>query len=177
MPEFELMMVKLAAARAGLFLAADAVPVLHWQARPHERSWSAAEVLAHLTMVERATTASAGRIIRHPPKPARWSWRLPLALVSLRVVRQKTPIPLDLALIGQKEEMLAGLRETRARTLAFLDETRARDLRAFRWRHPIIGFLNFYEWFHFLAHHEVRHTKQIRAISDVLPNPVEELQK
>lgn len=60
--------------------------------------------------------------------------------------------------------MLARLRAARTRTRAFLEETAGRDLRAYYWPHPFFGPLNFYDWFRTMAHHEVRHTKQLREI-------------
>ncbi len=60
--------------------------------------------------------------------------------------------------------MLARLQEVREKTLAFMNETRECDLSAYRWPHPFFGSLNLYDWFRTIAHHEVRHTKQIREI-------------
>ena len=62
--------------------------------------------------------------------------------------------------------MLADLAALRRRTLALLQDNGDRDLSAHRWKHPFFGYLNFYEWFKLIAHHEARHTKQIREIVD-----------
>jgi DinB family protein len=64
--------------------------------------------------------------------------------------------------------MLTELRSVRERTLAFLEETRHRDLRAYGWRHPFLGRLNFYGWFRFVAAHEIRHSKQLWEIGQNL---------
>jgi hypothetical protein len=102
---------------------------------------------------------------------------LPLLLVEARVIRRKSPIPLDPEMLGEKEEMLAELREVRERTLAFLEETRGRDLSAYRWAHPFLGCLNAYDWMVMIAAHEVRHTKQMREIAAKLPKVIAILQK
>src|SRR5438132_449986 len=88
-------------------------------------------------------------------------------------VRRKTPIPLDPELFAaSKEAMLAELRSVRERTLAFLEETYDRNLRAYYWPHPFLGKLNFYNWFTFIAAHEIRHTKQMVEITKNLPKRV-----
>jgi hypothetical protein len=56
--------------------------------------------------------------------------------------------------------------------LAFLEETKGRDLVAYYWPHPFLGRLNFYEWFVMVASHEIRHTGQMAEISKNLPNRV-----
>ena len=66
------------------------------------------------------------------------------------------------------ETMLAQLRSVRERTLAFLEETQHRDLSAYSWRHPFLDRLDFYDWFAFLAAHEIRHSKQMWEIGQIL---------
>ena len=85
-------------------------------------------------------------------------------LVEARVIRRKSPVPLDESLMAEKEAMLAGLRGARERTLAFISETEQRDLSAYCWRHPFLGMLNLYEWLEMIAAHQLRHMKQIREI-------------
>jgi hypothetical protein len=65
--------------------------------------------------------------------------------------------------------MLAELREVRERTLAFLEETKGRDLSVYKWKHPFLGVLDAYDWMRMIAGHEVRHTKQLREIAARLP--------
>jgi len=47
--------------------------------------------------------------------------------------------------LADKETMMAELRSVRERTLAFLEETHQRKLEAYFWRHPFLGYLNFYD--------------------------------
>jgi hypothetical protein len=95
-------------------------------------------------------------------------FHLPLLIGEIRVVRLKSPIPLDTTLVRPKESMLAEMREVRGRTLAFIDDTKTRDLRAYCWKHPFFGSLNTYEWFSLLASHQIRHEKQMREIANTL---------
>jgi hypothetical protein len=105
------------------------------------------------------------------------SFHLPMVLVESRLVRRKSPIPLDPASLCEKEKMLAELRGVRERTFAFMEETRDRDLRPYRYRHAFLGSLNLYEWFQMIASHEVRHTKQMKEIASALLKAVASLQK
>jgi hypothetical protein len=170
---------KLASAQTELLRAADAVPADQWKRSPGDGAWSAGELVAHLIMVERAIIGSADRITQKPAKtiPLLKRFHLPLRLVESRIVRRKTPIPLDPRLVREKEAMLAELRDVRGRTLAFMDETKNRDLSAYCWPHAFIGTLNFYEWFQMIASHELRHTKQMQEIAATLPKTVVTLQK
>ena len=111
------------------------------------------------------------------PTPLLKRLHLPLALVESRLVRRKTPIPLDPQLVREKEAMFAELRDVRERSLAFLDETQNRDLSAYCWPHAFIGTLNLYEWFQMIASHELRHTKQMQEIAANLPKVVASVQK
>ena len=167
-------LLKLDKTRRELLRAADQVPAGHWQTAPSEGRWSAGGVIGHLTMVERYVLSSADRISRNEPK--RWPFyrrfHLPFAMVERRLLKRKAPQRVEPQALGSKEEMLAEFREVRERTLAFLDETKSRDLSAYRWPHPFIGTLNVYEWLLFVGSHEVRHTKQMREIVDALPKSV-----
>jgi hypothetical protein len=170
---------KLARAQQRLLQSADSIPAEHWKTRPKRGGWCAAELIAHLIMVERAVIGKADRIQQKTPKQFSVFKRfhLPMALVEARIVRRKTPVPLDPELVQEKETILAALREVRERTLAFLDETKSRNLSAYRWPHPFLGSLNMYDWFEFLAAHEVRHEKQLRQIAAGIPKPIANLQK
>jgi DinB superfamily len=166
-------------AHTGLLSAADAVAADGWKTRPSEGKWSAAELVAHLMMVERAVIAKADRIRQHPPKRVSLFKRIhiPMALVESRWIRRKSPVPVEPEMLRDKEAMLAELRTVRERSLAFLEETKSRNLGEYCWAHPALGTLNTYEWMQFIASHEVRHTKQMREIVASLPKAIESLQK
>lgn len=166
MPDLDAIINRMQTARSTLLAAADQVPGSYWQNRPDPARWSAAEVIAHLTQVESTITSSAVKLVQSEPRRiSLWKrWHIPFWVVEMRLARRQTPIPLDPALVSGKEETLARLREARRRTLGFLEETHPRDLSAYFWPHPFLGTLNLYEWFRLIAHHEIRHTKQIREI-------------
>src|SRR5580698_1536481 len=169
----------MARAQTGLLSAADAVPADEWKTRPSEGRWSAAELVAHLMMVERAVIGKADRVAQKSPKRVSLLKRIhiPMAFVESRWIRRKAPAPVEPDLLRDKEEMLAELRTVRERSLAFLEETRDRNMGEYCWAHPALGTLNTYEWMQFIASHEVRHTKQMREIVASLRKAIESLQK
>lgn len=179
MPKLDFILEKLASAQRKLLQSADAVSSNHWKTRPQQDRWSAAELVAHLIIVERAVVGAADRISQKAPKRFSFFGRLhlPIRLVEARIVRQKAPLPVDPQMVREKETMLAGLREMRERTLAFLEETRGRNLSEYRWRHPFLGSFDMYEWFQFVAAHQARHEKQMREIAASLPKAIANLQK
>jgi len=157
---------RLARAQSAFFRVADTIPAEKWGNCPAQNEWSAAELVAHLVVVERGVVTRVDQLTQKSALPIPFSKRmhLPLWLVEARVIRRKSPVPLDESLLAEKEAMLAGLRVMRERTLAFISETERRDLSAYCWRHPFLGMLNAYEWMEMIAAHQVRHTKQIREI-------------
>jgi DinB superfamily len=178
-PALQAIVENLARAQTEFLSAADTVPADQWRRNPSDGKWSAGEVVAHLIMVERTILRGTDKLLQKPPKPRPFFRRLhlPMVLVESRLIPRRTPIPLDPSMVGQKEEMLAQLREVRGRTLALMEETRGRDLSQYHMPHPFLGTLNTYEWFQMIASHEVRHTKQMKEIATALQENVTSLQK
>ena len=165
---------KLMAAQNNFCRVADGISAEKWACKPGQEQWCAAEVVAHLGMVEQAILTAAGRVSQNQPRqiPFRKRFHLPIWLVQSRLIRRKTPIPLDPELMAPKEEMMAGLRAARERTLAFMDETRQRNMSCYYWPHPFLGMLNTYEWLQMIAAHQNRHAKQMKEIAERLPKVV-----
>jgi DinB family protein len=163
-----------------LFLrAADAVPQNDWKTLPRPECWSAGHVVSHLCLVERSVLGYSDRVIRKQPFSTSFLGRLhlPISLVESRFLKRKSPAAVAPVELQTKEIMLADLRGVRERTLAFLEETRGRDLSVYCWAHPFLGKLNFYNWFVFVAAHQARHTKQMVEIAENLPKRVVPSQK
>lgn len=179
MPSIDPILEKLARAQSSFFRAADAIQADKWAVKPRPGEWCAGELVAHLILVERSIVGGADRILQKTPKriPLRKRMHLPIWLVKSRIIRRKSPIPMDENMVGPKEEMLAELRAVRERSFAFLEETKRRDLSAYCWPHAFLGMLNLYEWFEMIAAHQVRHTKQMKEIAGALPKAVGNSQK
>ena len=170
---------KLEQAHQAFLRAAGNIPAELWTAAPRPGAWSGAEVVAHLMGVESTVITGAERILQKQPKhiPLLKRFSLPPTIVEGRTIRIKTPVPVDQKLIAPKEIMLAQLGQVRERTLRLMEKTKNRDLRVYRWKHPILGMLHAYGWFSFLASHQIRHTKQMQEISVCLRKAVAGLQK
>ncbi len=154
--------------RTEFVAAARSVPAEKWQQAPPFGGWSAAEVVAHVSMVEQAIAEGARKLIGVEPKRfSLWS-RLhpPLQVVAWRGMKRRSPIPLDRALLDSREVMLGRRAECRVNTLGLVEENAGVDLRRWRWKHPFFGALNYYEWFRVMGYHDLRHAKQIREIVD-----------
>ena len=166
-------------AQVELLRAADAVPAEHWKTRPADGRWSAGELIGHLSEIERAILSRADKQLQKPPKivPFYKRFHVPMMIVERRVIRRKAPSNVEPQNVGEKEEMLAEFRGVRERTMAFIEETRGRDLSKYNMPHPFLGNLNAYDWLQFIASHEIRHTKQMREIAGALPKSVTTLQK
>jgi len=178
-PSLKAIVENLDRAQRELLRAAEAVSANQWKARPGEGRWSAGELVGHLMTVERVILRNADRMLQKPPKsvPFYKRFHVPMAMVESRLIRRKTPIPLDTQIVREKEEMLAELREVRERTLAFIGETMERDLSKYHMLHAFLGMLNAHEWLQMIASHEVQHTKQMKEIAGSLPKVVAILQK
>jgi hypothetical protein len=169
---------KLDEAQSRFLRAADQSPAEQWAEKTRTEEWSAAEITAHLIIVERGVVSTAAHIVQKEPRffPLWKRVHLPIWLGEIRFVRLKAPFPLDFALVEKKEQMLGELRLTRQRTLDFLAGIETRDLSVYRWKHPFLGRLNTYEWFEMIAAHQVRHTKQLKDLIQQLPKVVESSQ-
>jgi uncharacterized damage-inducible protein DinB len=178
-PALATIIENLARAQGDLLRAADDIPAERWKTRPAEGRWSAGELICHLSAIERAILSRTDKLLQKSPKPVPFYKRLhvPMILVEARVIRRKVPAPLEPRMVGEKEEMLAELRQARERTSAFIEETMERDLSKYCMAHAFLGTLNGYEWLQFIASHEIRHTKQMREIAMSLPKTVTSLDK
>jgi hypothetical protein len=151
---------------ADMIASCHEIPENRWRSSPGNGAWSAAEIVVHLTMVEDKVASTMEKMLREAPVPVKW-WKrfhLPVSLAENRGIKRKTPIPLDASLVKEKAEALEKLNQRRNHSMALLLANGRRDLSGYRFSHPFLGSLNFYDWFRMLGHHQVRHTKQIREI-------------
>jgi DinB superfamily len=150
--------------RAKFLSAAEELSDLRWRESPAPDCWSAAEVVAHVVIIEETTIFGMKRLLRSTPKPLRKRFHVPLAIATWRGRKVRTPIPLDPQRVRDKQESLAGLAATREATVAFIESTRGTDISLYHYQHPFLGSLNMYDWFRTIGYHEMRHAKQIREL-------------
>jgi hypothetical protein len=117
-------------------------------------------------MVEERTIFGMKRLLRVAPQPVALSKRLhlPLVIATWRGRKVRSPIPLDLERVRDKQKSFAGLVATRQASMAFIESTRGTDVSLYRFDHPFLGSLNMYDWFRMIGYHELRHAKQIREL-------------
>lgn len=142
------------------------IPIKRSRESPGSGAAAASEVVAHLAMVEPSVIKILKQLLEGPPisLPLLRRFHKPIRLAAWRIFKRKPPLPLDAHLVVERPASLEKLAATRRETLAFINDTRSRDLRAYRFPHPFLGSFIMYDWLVFLGCHELRHAKQIRKI-------------
>jgi hypothetical protein len=163
-------------ARTTLRRALDEVPPDLQRQRPEPERWSAAEVLEHLTLVERLFS---GRIVKaietaratglaaeaHPRAP------LPDAVaqrMSDRVNKRQSPDPAKPTGTLDVATGWAALESAHATLRAALAGCDGLALSQVTLDHPFFGTMTVYQWVELIAAHEGRHTEQIKEIAAAL---------
>ncbi len=156
----------LASSRARFLATLNTVPENRWRQNSRPGAWSAAELAAHVTMVERSVNKNALRILGAAPASVPFLRRihLPVWISSYRLFKIKSPFQMRQELLGDKPKHLELLADSRRLTIDFLEGNRQRDLTAYRAAHPLLGCINLYDWYKFIAYHEERHRKQLRDV-------------
>ncbi|HUQ47688.1 MAG TPA: DinB family protein [Gemmatimonadaceae bacterium] len=142
--------------------------------RPRGESWSAADNLAHLALVEE-------RIARLVEEGVEWakangvgpetsdeSIMSSLDRFSLTdAVKKRTAPPMITPEEGKTvEESVEALLGWRARLKAALLASQGLDLTQVTKPHPVAGAMSMYQWGLFVAQHEERHRRQIERTMD-----------
>jgi hypothetical protein len=166
---------RLDSARATLRGAIDTVPAAMQHQRPAADRWSCAEVLEHLTLVEKIF---GGRIVK--ALDAARSGLSPEALpraplpdaieqrMSDRVNKRQAPEP---ALPTGTVDIASGwatLERNHSTLRAALSGCDGLALSQVTLDHPFFGTMNVYQWVELMAAHEGRHTEQIKEIAAAL---------
>jgi hypothetical protein len=155
--------------RAQFLVVANRIPDAHWLESPEKDVWSAAEIVAHVGIIEESIILGCKKVSQSDPRPisALKKIRLPLALATWRRKKIRSPIPLKQERVYDREQSYASIDATRQASIAFMESLRDRDLRAHRFPHPIFGSLNLYEWYRFIGYHELRHRKQLCELVEI----------
>ncbi len=136
--------------------------------------WSAADILEHLILSEIGTSKVIRKMLKEgagtfPPYPADDS-----AIAARRFPPPPGPVrgPESVQPTGPpraKAEVLAALRDCRARTLESLAMLAGADPRAASFPHPLLGPINLYEWPALtVASHERDHQAQLAGLLKAL---------
>ena len=166
---------RLDTARGALRGAIDAIPPAMHRQRPAADRWSAAEVLEHLTLVERifggriVNAIGAARSGLSPEAQPRAP--LPDAVeqrMGDRVNRRQAPEPAQPTGTVDVASGWAALESNHSTLRAALAGCDGLALSQVTLDHPFFGTMNVYQWVELMAAHEGRHTEQIREIAAAL---------
>ena len=167
--ERELLVEHLAQTRERLVLAVEGLSDAQRTFRPAEGSWSIADCIEHVTIVESNILRYIQKALQEPPDPARQAEargkdQIILERIPTRVRRVASPA--DVAPQGRWsdfEELMRQFEATRERSVRFSAVTQA-DLRNHFFPHPFLGLLDCYQWLLMLGAHCERHVRQMEEV-------------
>jgi len=154
--------------RAGVLAATKGLSEAQWNFKPATNRWSVAEVTEHIAAAEDLLRGLVeDKVMKSPARTETEDVKaideLVLQQVPDRSHKVQAPEPLQPNnRFGSPKDSLKHFRESRAKTIAFLKETK--ELRGHAMDAPIGKKLDAYEWVLFLAAHSERHTKQILEV-------------
>jgi DinB superfamily len=174
--ERQLVLDQLASSEARLLELVDGLTSEQWSFREKPERWSIAENIEHLIAFENFITRAIANVMEGPAEPdkkALAAAKEPLVFGLANARSTKFNARESVRPVGRwpdTTELIAELRSTRARTLAFAAETQA-DLRGHFFPHIAFGDLNCYQWLVVLGQHGARHALQIEEIKADLAYP------
>ena len=142
-------------------------PQLHYRHAPGE--WTIAEIVEHLSIVERAQIQGVERLIER----AESSGGRNSAPVEVSIddrfrdsVNGKIKTRLQSEPTGKMppEDSLQEMRKINDRLISLRNRFEGLDLASARFQHPVLGDLTLGQWFVFFAVHEQRHHKQMTSL-------------
>ena len=160
--------------RAALFQLARSMNPSFAKIRPKSGAWSAAEILAHLALVEqsvvRVMTKSVGEARASSIGPDTSDESIIRSLDRFRVPETLTKLTAPDRIIPdaskEVEESIASLEASRAQLKQLVADNSDIDLTAIVFPHPALKELNMYQWALFAAQHEERHRRQMERTLD-----------
>ena len=163
------------ATRARLLQSVEGLSDARQNFRPAPEKWSAAEVLEHLSIIERRVTKLIAALLDKAEANGRpRDAGEPFAPVSVaefveRSRAQKFNAPEDARPGGAPlADSLKALRDSRASLQALRPRVERTDCAGVRFPHPAWGPLNLYQWVAFVGAHEARHLSQIEALKETM---------
>jgi hypothetical protein len=152
----------------GVVKATDGLSEAQWNFKPAPDRWSVAEVTEHIaaaedylmTMIQEQVMTAPGRTNAEDVVTID---ALVLTAIPDRTHKAQAPEPLRPDnRFGSPQKSLEHLKESRAKTIAFVKKTPG--LRDHAVDSPLGKQLDGYEWILFIAAHSERHTKQINEV-------------
>lgn len=153
---------------AAFLAATEGLSPEQWTFKPAPERWSVAEVAEHIAATEDGLFSMIqAQVMKAPARtePANLKEIDDLILTAIpdRTNKRQAPEPFrPTARFGSGPESVSHFKESRAKTLAFLTETK--DLRDHATDSPLGHKLDAYQWLLFISAHCERHTKQINEV-------------
>lgn len=157
----------LQSAREALRHAVEAVPSDAREVSPEAERWSVAEILEHLSLVERSVTRLLGRLAASADTGDLPGEVSPLDLAAL-VDRSRPIEAVESTLPGGAltwRQAWDELTDTRRELIRLITSVEGIVLHRVRAPHSVFGLLDGVDWVRFVEGHEVRHTAQILEIA------------
>ena len=154
--------------RADVLEATKGLSEAQWKFKQATNRWSVAEVTEHIAAAE---DFLMNRVVQQVMKAPGRTNAADLAAIDELVIKTipdrsrkaQAPEPLQPSnRFGSPKSSLKHFQESRAKTIAFLKQTK--DLRQHATDSPIGQQLDGYQWVLFIAAHSERHTKQINEV-------------
>jgi hypothetical protein len=167
--ERQFVLDQLASSEARLLELVDGLTPVQWRFREAAERWSIAENIEHLIAFEDFITEKIAGAIEgkaEPEKQASTEQKdsLVRGLAGARHIKFNAREAVrPVGRWSDTSEMVAELRNSRARTVAFAAETQA-NLRNHFFPHIAFGDLDCYQWLMLLGQHACRHALQIEEI-------------
>ena len=138
--------------------------------KPAPEKWSVLEVAEHISLAEGAMFGAVEGALAAKENPE-WETKTKGKTEFLERVlpnrTMKAKAPESIVPSGKltRDEVVAKLKESRAKTLKFAEETKL-PLKSHTMDHPFpaIGTLNAYQWLTLIPLHNIRHNKQIEEV-------------
>ena len=175
-PRTEEVLNYLDARRDDLRAAVDLVPLDLREQQPGSDRWSVAQVLDHLTMIDRRVGMGLKKWLGDAktkgigPENETSSVlnSVPTELIKDRSRRVQSPTEIRPRSDIDARTAWTALESARAELRAAFLSGDGLALAKVIQPHPILGPINLYQWILFVGSHEARHTAQIREIGDAL---------
>ncbi|MEQ1729051.1 MAG: DinB family protein [Vicinamibacterales bacterium] len=153
--------------RRTLRAAVARVPTSLLTVKPAPDRWSVAEVLEHLSIVERGALMRVRGLIQEAPVVDAPTALTPIDRDFLQNRAKRIMAPERIKPTGTMsiDAALAALESSREELLAILHEAEGRDLSKATQPHPALGPLDGYQWIALIGGHEMRHALQIDEIA------------
>jgi hypothetical protein len=149
---------------AALLAATDGLSAAQFNFKAAPERWSIAECAEHIAAAEAALLERAQQAMKAPARTEPANLKeiddFVVTAIADRTNKVKAPEPLiPTKRFGSPADTLKAFKEARAKTTAFLTETK--DLRGHAGDSPLGKKLDPYQWVLFISAHCERHTKQI----------------